>query len=401
MTTTLTSRLLKSEGNLFQTIKVWTVAAAEKGIKIIKLSIGQPSGPALESACKAAAEAVTSTSETMHEYQDNGSPGVPEFARQFVSYHVSQGFPLMSKNVDYLPVPGLKSMLGLIPLACGASKNRTISVSTTTNPGYPTPAYWCNILPGIAHRAIRLSPENSFLFNTNSVEMPSRDGLIMMNYPHNPSGKGTNGNWLRRVCRFAADNKIRIFNDAAYAILKHEPNHRNLADIAVEFPNLSWAEGFSASKAIRNGTGWRVGAIVGSPDFVADIARIKGDADSGFVAFAAAGVLHAFANDFISIVNNCLMYERRLKVLVSNLKGLGMQLAVKPEAGFFTLWLTPKKAFGQDVNDAEHFNRLMIEKTGVVGVHFNPDYIRYAVTSDVEEMMPDICEAFIQANVSY
>jgi len=42
----------------------------------------------------------------------------------------------------------------------------------------------------------------------------------------------------------------------------------------------------------------------------------------------------------------------------------------------------------------------MIEKTGVVGVHFEP-YIRYAVTGDIEAMADAIDSAFLKAKVSY
>ena len=45
-------------------------------------------------------------------------------------------------------------------------------------------------------------------------------------------------------------------------------------------------------------------------------------------------------------------------------------------------------------------NRLMIQRKGVVGVHFDP-YIRYAVVGDVEAMLPEIDEAFVEAAVSY
>jgi hypothetical protein len=42
----------------------------------------------------------------------------------------------------------------------------------------------------------------------------------------------------------------------------------------------------------------------------------------------------------------------------------------------------------------------MIEKTGVVGVHFEP-YIRYSVTGDIEAMAKVIDGAFAQAEVGY
>jgi hypothetical protein len=43
---------------------------------------------------------------------------------------------------------------------------------------------------------------------------------------------------------------------------------------------------------------------------------------------------------------------------------------------------------------------MMIEETGVVGVHF-PGYVRYAVCGDVEAMTEDLRVAFGKASVSY
>ena len=52
------------------------------------------------------------------------------------------------------------------------------------------------------------------------------------------------------------------------------------------------------------------------------------------------------------------------------------------------------------MRDAQHFNFTMIEKTGIVGVHFDP-YIRYAVCADVESVADKIDAAFKQTTVSY
>ena len=181
--------------------------------------------------------------------------------------------------------------------------------------------------------------------------------------------------------------------------MTHESGHPTLAQIACQFPGLSWAEAFSASKA-GNFTGWRIGAMVGSADFIDDIARIKGDADSGFAAFAAIGILEQLENGMDEVKATQVLYHQRIRALISILRPRGMKLAVTPQAGFFTLWQTPKMAFGQVITDAEHFNRLMLENTGVLGVPFNP-YIRYAVVNDVLANANGIAEAFDKASVAY
>jgi aspartate/methionine/tyrosine aminotransferase len=94
------------------------------------------------------------------------------------------------------------------------------------------------------------------------------------------------------------------------------------------------------------------------------------------------------------------LYKKRIKILSDILNKNGMKLAIEPGAGFFTLWQRPDYAFGVEIRDAQHFNYLMIEKTGVVGVHFEP-YIRYSVTGDIEGMAKVIQDAFTQAKIGY
>ncbi len=389
------SRLPPGSGNVLQTVREKRAEAEAAGIALLDLSIGEPKGPALLSARKAAAQAVMSDSEAMHAYQYNASPGVPDFAPRFVKAHTTR--QLDSLEIDYVPIPGIKSLLGLVPLACGCAQ-QDVMVATTTRPGYPIPADWCDYHPRVTHQALPLNPGNQFRFSPAEIQ-PGTD-LIMMNYPHNPSGQVATGSWLRELCRFCSDENIRLFNDAAYCVLSHTPDSSTLTEVAPDFPDLSWAEGFTAAKLIGNGTGWHVGAMVGSPDFIADIKEVKGKTDAGFVAPMAAGVVVAFEQDQAGIAGYREIYRSRLDSLISILTARGMQLALKPQAGFFTLWLTPSRAFGRRVDSAEHFNMMMIEETGVVGVHF-PGYVRYAVCADIEAMRRQLDDAFGKAQVRY
>lgn len=390
------SRLPLGGSNLFQEIKEQCRKAEQDGKKIINLSIGQPSGPALFSARNAASWAVMSDREPMHGYQDNTSPGVPDFARRFVAAHIK--YPIPPESAAYLPIPGIKPILGMIPQACGAITNpKSVVVATMTDPGYPTPATQCRYL-GVPYYPLPLNQKNEFRFGVDDIRPETN--LLMLNLPHNPSGQIADKGWWDQICGYCAKNNVRLFNDAAYAALSHTPESSMLAEIAVGYPTLSWAEAFSASKLI-NFTGWRVGAIVGSPDFVGDIGIIKGNTDSGFVAPMAAGVIFAVENDQAGIGANRRLYGKRITILKESLEDCGMRLAVEPKAGFFTLWEAPKQAFGCRIASGRDFNDTMIEKAGIAGVPFGT-YIRYSVTSSgIESMASDIAEAFKAAKIRY
>lgn len=389
------SRLPAGSANVLQRIRQKRTEAEAEGRKLLDISIGEPKGPALLSARRAAGEAVMSDAEVMHAYQYNASPAVPEFSERFVQAHLRQS--LADQDVDYVPISGIKPVLGLLPLACGCANN-AVRVATMTQPGYPIPADWCDYHPHAEHYALPLNADNEFRFRVADIQ-PGTD-LIMLNYPHNPSGQVSSQDWLRELCRHCAEHDIRIFNDAAYVCLSYADDSWTLADVAIEFPDLSWAEAYTAAKLIGNGTGWHVGALVGSPDFVADIKEVKGKTDAGFVAAMAAGALVAFEEDQAGIAAFKEMYRARVDVLVDLMSDCGMQLALKPQAGFFTLWKAPTRAFGEAMESAEIFNFKMIDTVGVVGVHF-PGYMRYAVCADVAAMAPELTAAFQEAAVGY
>ena len=393
------SRLPAGGANIFMKIRGKRAEAEAQGQRLLDLSIGEPKGPALLSARRAAADAVLSEAEVMHAYQYNDSAAVPDFSRRFVRAHLDTDLPddLADDGIDYLPISGIKPILGLLPLACGCATG-PVKVATMTKPGYPIPADWCAYHVNVGHYALTLNAANEFRFGPGDVQ--SGTNLIMANYPHNPSGQIADRAWLESLCHYCSDNDIRLFNDAAYISLSHDDASITLAQVAVAYPNLSWAEGYTAAKLIGNGTGWHVGALVGSSDFIADMKEVKGKTDAGFVAPMAAGVLAALETDQTGIAEFREMYRTRLNLLMALMQDCGMRPASQPKAGFYTLWETPKTAFGEAMASGEQFNFTMIERTGVVGVHFG-DFLRYAVCADVSAIADDLRAAFTEATVSY
>lgn len=390
------SRLPEGGINKFQKIKNLKIELIKNGVikeeNIIDLSVGQPKMVASIIARKAASITVLSPDTNIHDYQDNVC-AIQGFPNEFVETHMRR---TIREDEDALAIPGIKSMFYVIPMACG-SRYKTIVVALMTKPGYPTPEDACAALKNVEFYQLPLNEKNKFLFSPKDIKKGT--DLIITNFPNNPTGQTATKKWWRKICKFCKQHNIRIYNDAAYAMLS-SINSCTLAEVALEFSNLSWAEGYSASKIV-NFTGWRVGAIVGSKDFVGDIRKEKGNFDSGLVAFAAAGVL-AVIRDGKQEIETCrISYVRKQNILVKILVQNGMKLVVKPKATFFSLWHTPKIAFGQVIESAEKFNNLMIQHTGIVGVPFDPGYIRYCVTGDIKKDAKKIAAAFKKANISY
>jgi len=388
------SRRLPSGGeNLFQRIKRIRAEYEERtGKQAINLSVGEPDGIPRAVTRSAAAVACMSTDRLMHVYQDNGAPA--GFSRALVRHHL----PLEiadREDLATLPLPGIKPMIGLLPLACGANSGAEtpkVVVAGTTRPGYPVIRTWCGYL-GVEYHDWPLYAKNGF--RPHLADEPGGVTLAVFNYPNNPTGAVMTADGWRELCRWALRKKVRLANDAAYAGLIHK-EHVTLSEVAVEHPDLEWIEMFSASKS-HNATGWRIAVAFGHPDFIADLATIKGNTDSGFVAPMAIGVVRALEQDQAGLREIREIYGRRIGILC-DLLGPHLKLAAEPNAGFFTFWHVPGTAFGERITSAEQFNTLMIERCGVVGVPYtgsDGQYIRYAVCFPVEER--DVQEAIRRA----
>jgi aspartate/methionine/tyrosine aminotransferase len=397
-------------GNLFQILKGWRTNAEAEGIDTFSCAIGQPSGAAFKIARRIAAKAIMSDDESMHEYQDNGSPGCPNFAEHFCNCHVDIDVFAEKEagKIATLPIPGIKPMLGPVIASCGGMYKKIgqkfTKVMTMTNPGYGTPAFMARALRGVKHFHAPMDPKFGFLFTIESLhELDFGYGdIIMLNFPHNPTGIVATKDWLNDLCDYCEQQGIRIFNDGAYAALVHDNSDKvtTLTDVAINYPNLSWAEAFSASKSIGNGTGWRIGAINGSPDCVGDIAKIKGEWDSGFTAPQACGVVHTFLHHRDLITANQQMYQQRMDSVIDIATKAGFRLAVEPKAGFFVLFDAPNAVFGERVTGAEQVNKKILLNTGLIGVHFDP-YYRLAVCGPVENNLERIADNLNAAKPEY
>jgi aspartate/methionine/tyrosine aminotransferase len=350
--------------NPFQRVKKVMQKEEDSGANLIKLYIGEPDGSLSFSAREEIARLAMIDDNIMFKYSDNEDEAVPGFGQRFVQSHVKVDLREVS-GLGYAPIPGIKPMIGLTILACRAKL-----VLTMSDPGYPTPKIWCGYLKTPCYSP-QLNAENQFLF---SVE-----------------------------CRYCEKHNIRIINDGAYANLDHSGENVTLTEIAIGYPNLSFLELFSISKELKNGTGSRIGAVVGSEDFIEDFLIIKGNTDSGVVPIVMAGADYAVKNDQNGIVKCRQKYEERMGIVIDIMLSQNMKLVLEPKATFFSLWEVPRFAFGESVIDAEHFCNLLIKETGVVLMPFG-NYVRVAVAEypmEEEKKALAVYRAFEKAKVIY
>lgn len=390
--------------NLFQLIYVLIREYKEKtGEEPLNLSLGNPDGIPPEAIRALKAKYAADPGYDYHTYAEDKN--LHRFAEGMVALHggIEAG---AHAHLRVLPTAGIKTASALIPLACGLhlpDKSRRGTFRVASNlPAYDVIGTWSESYLG-ARRTVwpLVSADNMRLSLARLKEALKRDGtdradLIFTIRPGNPAAVGASEADWRELIAFCLEKGTRLVNDAAYAGLTSGGAHVPLARVAKDYPDLEWLELYSVSKSY-NDPGARLGALAGSRDFVEDYALVKGNTDSGPVpgVMAAYGEFlgdRAAARRALDGIRT--LYERRVADLVPRLKNAGLRPACATEAGFFTLWKVPEAVLGEKLpleNRHEAFNRAVISRTGIVGVHFSgfdPDggrepLIRYAVCADV------------------
>lgn len=397
-------RLIPPAGiNLFQLIYVLIRDYREKtGLEPLNLSLGNPDGvpPAAIRALKA--KYAQDPGYDFHTYAEDKN--LNRFAESMAALHGgidAAAYPALR----VLPIAGIKTASALIPLACGLhlpDKARRGSFRVASNlPAYDVIGTWSGsylaaertVWPLAASDNMRLSVAR--LKAALAKDGASRADLVFVIRPGNPAAVGASAAEWKELISLCLEKGMRLVNDGAYAGLAAAGTHATLASVAKDYPALEWLELYSVSKSF-NDPGARLGALVGSKDFVEDFTLVKGNTDSGPVP----GVMAAYGEFLRGPAGRAALdeirglYERRLAYLIPRLKAAGLRPACTTEAGFFTLWHVPRSAFGRELPEEgrhEAFNRAIIAETGIVGVHFSATdgdgrpqpLIRYAVCADV------------------
>lgn len=203
-------------------------------------------------------------------------------------------------------------------------------------PAFPIHVY-AAVIAGASVIRISLYSEESFLQQVQNIcqSLYPRPKLIMLNYPHNPTGTLASKEFFSEVVKLAKKFNFMVINDFAYARITFDgyvaPSLLEIPgakDVAVEFGSFSKS---------YNMAGWRLGYCVGNPQIIEGLAKIKGYYDYGiFSAIQVAGIV-AMRDCEDSIREQVEVYQDRRDVLCDGLERMGWEVE-KPKAGMF-LWV--------------------------------------------------------------
>jgi alanine-synthesizing transaminase len=196
-----------------------------------------------------------------------------------------------------------------------------------------------------------------------------RPRVLLLSFPHNPTGASVDLGWWRAVVDFAREREVLIIHDFAYADTAFDgcwppsvlqvPGAR---EVAVEV--YSMTKSFSMA-------GWRVAFAVGNPGLLAGLRRLKAYQDYGVFAPIQRAVIAAIDHAPEYPAELSAIYQKRRDALCGGLRDVGWGVAI-PSATMF-VWAPVPAAFRR-MGSAE-FSAHVLQTCGVAtvpGAAFGP-----------------------------
>jgi LL-diaminopimelate aminotransferase len=359
---------------LFAAIDKAKQEAMARGVDVIDLSVGDPDLPTPPHIVESIREAVKKPEN--HQYPSYA--GKLSFRTAVANWYDRTFGVKLDPEKEVLTLIGSKEGIAHAPMAF-INPGDIALVPDPAYPVYNTAVTFAGGTPVI----MPLQKENGFLPDLEAIDpaAAAKAKLMFLNYPNNPTATSTSSQFFKEVVDFATEHDIIVMHDNPYSEVYYDDGGSNsilevkgAREIAVEFHSLS---------KTYNMTGWRVGAVVGNPDVVAGIGKIKSNIDSGnFGAVQDAGIMALQCPSKV-VEDIRRVYKNRIDLMYGCLSGLGFNLE-KPRATLY-LWSWVG-------GDSVAFCQRLLEETGIVatpGVGFGQygeGYIRFSITQPTERI---------------
>jgi alanine-synthesizing transaminase len=204
----------------------------------------------------------------------------------------------------------------------------------------PAPSYpihqFAPVLAGATVAQVAMGPDEDVLANmAEAYERSSpRPRVVVLSFPHNPTTTVVELDFMQRVVDFAHERNVLLVHDFAYADIAFD-GYRPPSILEAEGAREVAVELYSLTKGYSM-PGWRVGFVVGHPDVVAALARLKSYLDYGTfqpIQIAAIVALRE-ADEHVEAVRE--EYRRRRDALCDGLNRAGWQIT--PPGATMFVW---------------------------------------------------------------
>jgi len=346
-----------------------------QGEDVIDLGFGNPDIPSPDVAVDKLAEAARNVRN--HRY--SASRGIPKLRRAVSDLY------LRTFGVELDPDTEVINTIG-------AKEGYSHLMWTLVGPGdaalVPSPSYPIHLFgplfTGANVREVPLSTGADFfdtLVERFEYSWP-RPRVIVLSFPHNPTTMCVDVAFMQRIVDFAREREVVLVHDFAYADLGFD-GYRPPSILEAEGAKEVAVELYSLTKSFSM-AGWRIGFVVGNPEMVAALAKLKSYLDYGtFQPIQIAAIIAMNeASTYPKEVNET--YLGRRNTLVRGLQNLGWP--VEAPRGTMFLWAPIPEPY-REMGSIE-FCSMLVRDAHVAlspGIGFGPGgegHVRFALVEN-------------------
>jgi aspartate/methionine/tyrosine aminotransferase len=339
-------------------------ALARQGRDIISFCIGQPDFPAPEHVQEAAIRAIKGGK---HGYTP--SAGIDELREAAARYMAAMRGGLPIRPEDVVVGAGAKPFIAYAILS--ATDYGAGDEVIYPNPGFPI--YESQIL---AHGArpvpIHLHEARNFSFDPAELErlITPRTRLVILNYPHNPTGGLLSKNELQEIAGVLKKHpQVWVYADEIYSRLTYSGEFFSIAQVPGMYERTIISDGASKTWAM---TGWRIG-FTSNPLLAPVLTRWITNTDScasQISQWAAVEAINGPQAPAEAMKKSFLDRRNFIVGLLNEVPGVKCQVP----GGAFYVWPNVTEACRRiGAKDSEEFRKRLLHEAGVAllaDIHF-------------------------------
>ena len=201
------------------------------------------------------------------------------------------------------------------------------------NPGFPIYESMIRYIGGVPV-PVRLLEEKGFELDVDQLcdRVSGKTRLIILNYPHNPTGGTIPESGLRAIAAAASKFGVPVLSDEIYGRILYSGQHTSIAAMPGMEPLAMVLDGFSKTYAM---TGWRLGYGIMPAPMAQVIAKLQTNATSCTATFSQLAAVEALRGDQSSVDRMTAEFKRRRDVIVDGLRAIPGFKCVRPKGAFY------------------------------------------------------------------
>jgi aspartate/methionine/tyrosine aminotransferase len=339
-------------------------AMEAQGKDMVHLEIGEPDFPTPRHIIEAAHQALL---EGKTHYTP--SPGIPEL-RQAIAQETSSVRGINANPENVVVMPGAKPVIFFGLLAVANPGDEVMY----PNPGFPVYESMINFV-GAKPVPIPLREDRQFSFDIDEFrsKVTDKTKMIILNYPHNPTGGSLSKEDLSEVAKICMERKILVMADEVYRRIIYEGEFFSIASIPGMMEHTIILDGFSKTYAM---TGWRLGYGVFPDELVEPITRLMTNSVSctaQYAQYACIAALQGPQEETYKMVDE---FHRRRDFIVNGINQIPGMRCLLPPGAFYVF---PN-----------------IEETGMTGDEFGDRMLDYGAATLSGTAFGEYGEGFVR-----